>query len=335
MNKRLIKALLPLAVLGAGVGGAAYLRATKPHVEAQPAHERIWPVATVEAAPVEKAPEFRAFGMVVAGRKLELRPLVAGRIIEVGDKLVEGGVVRQGELLLAIEPFDFAVAVDQRRAELAEAAAKLAEIEADLKAEMSMLESDREQVKISERDVARRTTLREKSATSEKALDDSRMLLSERREAALVRQQTVDRLSARGEQQRANVNFLEAALRRSQRDLERTRIVAPFDAFVVETVAAVGQQVSTADRLARLIDSARLDARFHLSAGAFSRLIANGEFRNLPVRVVWRLGTEMREFTALIERQEAEIDPSTGGVELFARIKGTGPKTILRPGAFV
>ncbi len=326
---------LPVAVLAAAVAGNAYLQATKPYAEARPARERVWPVTIVEAAPAEETPEYHAYGTIMAGRELELRPLVDGRITEVSDVLVEGGVVREGETLVTIDPFDFAIGVSARRAELDESRAKLAEIEADVDAERAMLEQDLRQVALSERDVDRRVTLRKKAATSEKALDDARIVLSERREAVQVRRQMVERLAARAAQQRARIALLEAWLRRDEKDLERTVLTAPFDAFVADVDAAIGQQVARNNPLARLIDATRLDVRFHLGAREFSRLLASDRYQDRPVRVMWRLGAEIREFEGVIERQQSEIDPTTGGVELYARIKGTGIDGPLRPGAFV
>jgi multidrug efflux pump subunit AcrA (membrane-fusion protein) len=52
------------------------------------------------------------------------------------------------------------------------------------------------------------------------------------------------------------------------------------------------------------------------------------------VRVSWRLGAATYSYVGLIERTGAEIDSSTGGVVLHARII-EGPIEILRPGAFV
>ncbi len=335
MNRLIIKIGLPLALLAAAIAGNAYLRATKPAVEAQPARERVWPVDIVEAAPAEETPEYHAYGTIIAGRELELRPLVDGRITEVSEVLEDGGVAHQGETLVTIDPFDFAIRVDARRAELDESRAKLAEIEADVAAERAMLKQDLEQVALSERDVDRRTALRKKAATSEKALDDSRILLSERRESSQVRRQMVERLTARAAQQRARIGLLEAWLRRDEKDLERTAITAPFDAFVADVDVSVGQQVATKDALARLIDANRLDVRFHLSAREFARLLASDHYQDRPVRVLWRLGGETREFEGVIERRQSEIDPTTGGVELYARIKATGIDGPLRPGAFV
>lgn len=324
-----------MAFLAAAVAANTYLRATKPEVEAQPARERVWPVNIVEAAPAVETPEYHAYGTIVAGRELELRPLVDGRITEVSDILEEGGVVHRGETLVTIDPFDFAIRVDARRAELEESRAKLAEIEADLAAERAMLDQDLEQVTLSERDVNRRVALQKKAATSEKALDDARILLSERRESLQVRRQMLERLAARASQQRARIGLLEAWLRRDEKDLERTTITAPFDAFVADVDVSVGQQVATKDPLARLIDATRLDVRFHLSAREFARLLASDRIQDRPVRVLWRLGDETREFEGVVERRQSEIDPTTGGVELYARVKGTGVDGPLRPGAFV
>ena len=58
-------------------------------------------------------------------------------------------------------------------------------------------------------------------------------------------------------QARARVDFAEAALRRAELDLQRTRISAPFDAQILSRDVATGSQVSTGDSLARLVATDR------------------------------------------------------------------------------
>lgn len=327
--------VLPLAIIAGAVLFAGYLRATRAPVEPQASQERVWPVRAVAAVPSDARPTFTAFGTIVAGRELDLRPQIAGRLVRLGAMLVEGGIVRRGDLLAEIEAFDYEVDLAEREAKLAEARAKVREYESERNAELQMLQDDKRQVAIAERDVKRRESLHKSSAGSEKALDDARLSLSQRRQAVVSRGQAAERLAARIEQQVAVVAQLEAQVARARRDLERTRITAPFDGFVYDVAAAVGTQVTVSDRMARLIDAEWLDVRFHLSAGEYARLVAGGAYRGKPVEVIWRLGGEVRRFAASIERVDSEIDTTTGGVRIFARLAGTGTDGLLRPGAFV
>ena len=177
----------PVVVLAVAVAGFFYLRATKPETAPKPAQERIWPVATVVAAPQDFEPEIKAFGQIFAGRQVELRPLVEGRVVETGLSFVEGGIVATGELLIAIDPFDYENASQERRAQVDEARARLGEIQAARKGALKLRVRDKEQVVLRQRDVARRRRRAARGAGSEKALDDVRLALSEARQRLIER----------------------------------------------------------------------------------------------------------------------------------------------------
>ncbi len=334
---RVLRFLLPLVILAAAVLGAGYLRATKPNVDAKPAQERVWTVAAIEVEPSRERPLLRAYGEIVAGREVALRPWVSGRIVEVGSSFVEGGILRQGDLVIAIDPFDYQAAIDEHQARSREARGKLAEIGTDLSAESAMLEQDLKLAALARRNLDRREKLQSTSAGSEKTLDDARMSLSEHENKVISRRQAIARLNARAEQQAAVVSRQEVALRRAKRDLELTSLTAPFDGFVVntETETAVGKRVGVGDEIARLIDANMLEVRFHLGDRDYASLLAAGGYEGKSAQVVWRVGPERFEFEAIIERVESEIDARSGGVDLYARILDAGSNSMLRPGAFV
>lgn len=335
MIKRLFKVALPLVILAGAAFGAYRLWDTKPEVGRTPPEERVWSVAVVPAARVDARPEMRLFGEIVAGREVELRPLVAGPVVEVGADFVDGGVVHAGDLLVAIDPFDYRADLAEYQARVAETRAKLAEIAAELTSASRLLARDREQMELSRREVERRERLVRQAAASEKALDDARVALSQRMQQVITREETIDRLAAQAEQYQAVIERWEVALSRARRDLEQTRLEAPFDGFLIDTEAAVGKRLGVGDRVARLIDADRLEARFHVSEAAFARLLAAGGYRGRPAEVVWRVGAQEFAFEAVIDRLESEIDAASGGVELYARIHSVGADGVLRPGAFV
>ena len=326
---------LPILILAAAVLGFVYLRGTKPENAPKPPAERIWTVATVPAVPEDVEPEIKTFGQIFAGRQVELRPLVEGRVIETGPAFVEGGVVDKGALLIVVDPFDYENLRDERKAQLAEARARLDEIEAERDAARKLVTRDQEQVDLRRRDVERRERLAARGVTSEKALDDARLALSEARAHLIERQRNIAQSGARIEQQKAVIARLQVQVRQAERDLEQTRLVAPFEGFLTDVSIEIGKRVSRTDRVARLIDARRLEVRFPLSNENFGRLLAAGDWRGRKIRAVWTAGDLVRTFTATIDRIQGEVDAAKGGVDLFARIDGAGPDMPLRPGAFV
>jgi RND family efflux transporter MFP subunit len=139
-------------------------------------------------------------------------------------------------------------------------------------------------------------------------------------------------------QQEAIIEQREIAVKRAQRDLADTRLVAPFDGVVNDVNAALGKQFSGfgADKVAELIDTSRMEVRFSLTNAQYGRLLESGEsLVGLPVEVLWKVGQRTLEYGAVIERVGAEIESITGGVDLFSVIDTGGEQTDLRPGAFV
>ncbi len=333
--RRMLRLVLPLVVLVAAVLVANDLWSSRPKVVSEPPSEQVWPVSAVTVRRTDVRPGIPAFGEIGAARTVDLRPLVAGRVVAVGPHFIEGGVVGEGETLIEVDDFEYQAAVDETLAEIDRSRARLDEIRAGLKAERSMLESDRERVELSRRDVTRRERLQGKGAGSEKALDDARMALNANQRRIIATTLEIDKLNAQSSQQEAESRRLEVVLRRARHDLEQTRVSAPFDGFLVEVDAHLGKRVGVGDRIARLYDATRLEARFHLSDAKFSRLRSGGDFIGRKVGIVWRVGREALSYDGVIDRTGGRIDPASGGVELFARIRDSGRDLPLRPGAFV
>ena len=333
--KLALKILIPLVVLVIAAAGATALVKTKPEPERRPAEEKAWVVETQTVKFADERPDLTLFGEVVAGRKVDMRPLVAGRIVDVGAKFQEGGVVAKGDLLVAIDPFDYEADVAERQAERDEARARLREIRAEYNGVKSLLKHDKAQIDIRRRDVARREKLRGSGASSVKALDDSRLALLDNEQRLTDRERAVESWGAKIAQQRATIARLDVALKRAQRDLEETRLVAPFDGFLLKVEAEIGKRIGTGDRVANLIDAGRLEVRFHVSNAKFAQLRADEGFVGRVARVYWQGDAVAKPFEAVLEREGSEIDTASGGVSLYARLRGVDAGTVLRPGAFV
>ena len=164
-------------------------------------------------------PVIEVMGRVVPAREVTLRPRVSGRVIELAEAFEPGGRVAEGAALLRIDPADYQAVLRQRRSELAQA-------RADLELEQG------------------------RQAVAEQDFELLGEELDEGNRHLVLRQPQL-------KQARARVAFAEAALRRAELDLQRTRISAPFDAQILSRDVATGSQVSTGDSLARLVATDR------------------------------------------------------------------------------
>jgi multidrug efflux pump subunit AcrA (membrane-fusion protein) len=328
------KFLVPIVLLAVSLATAGYLRSTRPAVQPAPAVERVWTVRAEPARFADHRPVLQLFGDLVAGREVTLRPLVAGEVIEASPALVEGGRVAKGELVVAIDPFDYRIALRELSAERQEALARRTQLQSTLKTEWAMLRLDESQLELARRDLVRREQLLGSAAASEKALDDAQMAVA-RHEAALAqRRQAIETLDAQLLQQDAVIERLGAAVERAERDLANTGLRAPFAGLVTDVAAAAGKRLGVGDPIARLIDEGRIEIRFTLSDAEFGRLWRDGLIgRDLTAR--WWLGATPFPLEGRVARVESTIDPSSGGVEVYAEITANPDDAPLRPGAFV
>jgi len=296
MRMRLKRLGLPLLILGSTAALIVLIIATRPRLVPVAKPEHLWPVETVTARFADHQPWLVLYGEIVAGRRSELRPQVAGEVIEIGPGLHEGASVRQGELLLRIDPFDYATALAEQRALLAEAEASLAKLE---------------------RDLARTERLYQEKNVSEQALDDARL--------AVIQQQALL------EQRRIAVQRAERDLADTRLRAPFDGVLANVNADVGKRITDFGSEL-----VAELIDTSQLEVRFNLSNAQFGRLRASGEpLLGRAVDVTWEVGDQRVAYPASIARLGPEIDATTGGVTVYATIDTAGRQIDLRPGAFV
>ncbi len=119
------RVVLPLIIVIAGFGLAATLIMTGPKLEPK-AVVSLAPlvrVATVE--PVRLQMTTTTHGTVEPRTESELIPEVSGRITSISEAMVSGGFFKQDDVLITIDPLDYAEALEQAKAALARAESEL------------------------------------------------------------------------------------------------------------------------------------------------------------------------------------------------------------------
>ncbi len=117
----MIKQLLwVFVVLLIGGGGYFFLERSRPNDPERLPIEKEWAVDTTRVLKTDIQLALNLSGKIVAAREADLRPFVEGRIIEIGNNFHEGGTVSRGELLLAIDPFNFEASLADAKAAILE-----------------------------------------------------------------------------------------------------------------------------------------------------------------------------------------------------------------------
>lgn len=178
------------------------------------------PAVTVRASsagliyPSQVITEFNASGYVVAQRKAAVASKGTGRIVFLGVQ--EGSRVREGDVIACLDNDDLKAEKAQVEAQIIVGKADLARAEAELAT--------------SARNYKRFSDLWSKKAVSELDYENSRDRYQKARAAV--------------DSSRANINALNASLRRSTVLIEYTIIRAPFDGVVLTKDADIGEVVA-------------------------------------------------------------------------------------------
>lgn len=170
---------------------------------------------------------------------------VAGRIIEL--PIHDNQFVKQGELLLQIDParYELAVLHAERAVEVARAA--LGQSKASIVANEALLKQRRSEEQ-------RRRRLQSLSAISAEEWEKSGTDVAVA-QADLLREQSNLGLA------QANVQLAEATLKQARLDLERTRVTAPVSGYVTNLLTRQGDFAQSGTPLLALVDS----SSFHVS----------------------------------------------------------------------
>ena len=197
-------------------GVTFYIFSTEPEAETEGATKQsAMLIDVIKAEQGDFRPIVKATGTVQPSKDINLSARVSGEVLRISSSFNPGSFVREGELLVQLDPADYQNALTLRRSDLENAQAQL-----DL--EQGRQEAAKNDFKMAE---------------SEMALENKSLLL---REPQLKTAQ-------------ANVKAAEASLKQAELNLQRATIRAPFDAHVVTRNVNKGSQVGLGNVLGRLV----------------------------------------------------------------------------------
>lgn len=297
------------------------------------ARERVFAVAVQTAEVTTQTPIMTAYGQINAQRSLELRAATSGRVISLNPAFVDGGVVKQGQVLLQVDPAVAQAAVDRAGADLADAIAEVRDANAGLQLARDELSAAEEQASLQERALARAQDLLSRGVGTAAAVETAEFAAATSRQAVLVRRQALTQADARISQSSTRLTRAQIALREAERDLADTTITAPFSGTLSEVNLVEGRLVTNNEKLATLIDPGALDVSFRLSTAQYARLLSEtGDLTALPVSVALDVSGINLEATGRISRDSAAVNAAQSGRLVYAAL---GSAAGFKPGDFV
>ena len=274
-----LRIVLPLALLVLGIIGYDKLSVEIPE-EAQPRRERK-PVETrvLELKREDYQVKIPSQGNVRAHGLVNLTAEVAGKVQAIHPPFEEGAFFAKGDILLEINPIDLQVALISAQAQVASA----------------------------------QLNLEKEEALAEQARLDWKDLGYEDEPSALVRREPQLKAARQG------LLLAEAQEQSALRNLERTKVTAPFDGRVLRRTVGVGQSIGPSTSLAEIFATDYSEVRLPLSTLNLRDITLPEDASDPPLVVTLRDGLDDQsstEWSARILRTEGALDANT--LELFA-----------------
>lgn len=281
--EKLLRFILPVVVIGLG-----YLAHKSLSGKEEKEHPRRPPPPMIEAeAEVLKRVDYRVTlqsqGIVQPHNQTSLTPRVSGRIIDISPKFESGSFFELNDVLLELDPTDFLAAKVSAEARLARAEATLAQEQA--RAKQALLDWQDLGYTTPPTDlVLRKPQLKEANA---------------------------------------NVKAAQAEVSEAVRNLERTKVVAPYAGRVKERLVGLGQSISPGTTIGEIFSTDFAEVRLSLSARELThiKLPNNPDDAPVPVKLTDALTEDSTlSWNGSIVRTEGTLDDRSRKLFVIARV---------------
>jgi RND family efflux transporter MFP subunit len=297
VSSTLRRLLLSLAILFVTILLVFLLIVTRPEANTEMKSPPVTRVEVTRVRVEDLQPRVALTGVLRPRQVASLRFEVSGELLQ---RLVQPGAsVSKGDLLLQLDDADYRDAVVEAEAQVIETRAGIAQ-------DLALLKLARENRDLARKEYQRLEKLGKGSLASASTRDSARQKL-------LNLESELARLDYSVESGRARLARQQAALSRARRNLERTRLAAPFEGRVNRVLVEVGDTLQANTLALELIDTAVLELRLEVSndvAGALSL--------GQPVTV----HVEGRQIAGELVALQLDPDPETHTHPIGIRVAG-------------
>ncbi len=201
----------------------------------------------------------KGFGTVRPKTELSIVPEVSGKVIERSPSFRTGGFIKKGDMLFQIDSADFKIAIERRKAEIAQLQANIAQLKQEEKNHQADLEIAERHMELVAQEMERNERLQRQGVISSGQYDQSQQNFLRQERTVQSIKNILALLPVQLRQKRAALDAVRSELKRAFLQLSRTKIVAPFDARVRETSLDVGDFASAGKSVGKIYDVSVLE----------------------------------------------------------------------------
>ncbi len=280
------------------------------------------------------APQLTATGNVEPSRVWSSVAQVSGKIITLHPRLKQGALIREGELLLQIDPRDYELAITQAETGLEAIRVQQAQVDVQEANAKALLVIEQQSLALAKSELQRKQKMLKRSSISQSDYGkEQRSLLAQQKSVQSlinsIKLYPVDRRRLAAELEKQQAQLADAKL-----NLERTMIQMPFNGRIAEVRVELQQFVGqgTVMVVADGIEKAEVAVQIpmeRLGNLIYSEAVINpteaenielGKLLGLSARVLLQQNQYRVEWDARVARLSDALDPHTRTVGVIIEV---------------
>ena len=330
----LSKFLLACIILIAGIFGFLWLKNTEEEILVEKLEETSFFVQTQLVTFNDYNPENIAFGSVLSSRQANLKFPMFGEVLSISKNFKSGEYVEKGSILAQLDNFTQLSNLDDLKIQLSLNKSQINEINSEIETDKLHLNELNNQLNIREKQKTRIIKMIDGKASTDSALDELLLAVSNAKSLILSREQNIRRLTFKKEQINLSNKRLEISIDKAKKAIYDTILKAPFDGSLSSVNIALGENLLTSQLVGRLNDLNYLEVSFNVPSQVFAN------FKNIvskQVEVIWEQGSsEVSTLKGIISRRGSIVNPQDGGGKVYASLPSPSQNfSSIPPGAFV
>lgn len=262
----LFNVVVPLILLGIGVGVIVMLGQVEPEPRKLPSSDR---AAMMERLPgvtvmpmyqlddLNATLELTVDGEVVPYREVTIATEVAGKIVFKSEDCESGNVVQAGDVLMRIDPTDYQLELERLTRTREQSYQSVRESEQERLNTKRLIEVAKRDITLQERDVARQKALKGYSTAVEK--DRAERAVLQARQQLVTLENQLESQRQREASLDAALRVAETQLKAAEVNLKRTEVVAPIDGVIVREDAELNTFVARGNPIVTIEDTSKVE----------------------------------------------------------------------------
>ena len=262
----LLRSILSVAWIAGGVAVFLALGASDPPQPKSAANSDRPVVETASVAAHEDGIKIEVDGVVVPLREISIAAEVSGRVHFKAEDCRIGRFVKQGDLLIRIDPRDYEFEIQRLGQELEQAVGSLEELDADRASNKNEIVLDRDEVIIRRRELRRFTVITDPVVFSKTEVDAAKRNELVARSALQASIDKSTTLASRRRRLEGAREIVKSKLAQAKVDLDRTEIHAPISGIVTQEQVEQDGFAQTGVTLIAIQDTENIEVKCSLHA---------------------------------------------------------------------